>query len=65
LFIVKPEVFISLGEGKHIDFGTSTKGLEKARRGTRKGNRKSNNKSSLLISSIKYLEIFSSLLCNS
>jgi hypothetical protein len=28
LFIVNPEVFISLEEGKPIDFGTSTKDLK-------------------------------------
>jgi hypothetical protein len=28
LFIVNPEVFISLGEGKPIDFGTSTNDLK-------------------------------------
>jgi hypothetical protein len=30
LFIIYPEVFISLGEGKHIDFGTSTKDLKES-----------------------------------
>lgn len=30
LFIINPEVFISLGEGKHIDFGTTTKDLKES-----------------------------------
>jgi hypothetical protein len=32
LFIVNPEVFISLGEGKRIDFGTSTKDLKESQK---------------------------------
>ena len=32
LFIVNPEVFISLGKGNHIDFGIGTKDLKESRK---------------------------------